>query len=350
MRAVVVTTGRMRDESAKTGWHPSPLIWLVDRPLIQHVCEGLVGCKIQDVDWVHDQPSDDVRRFLGQGERWGMRFRHYIATNGRSGCYERLRTVLAGSGDGCPVLFGHAERLVPEARAEDVIGAGTVLYGSPSASGTGEWAWEGWALLSGRSCKQFPSHSTDEVELARKLAGHASGECRWKKVQRAYGVRTLSDYLAMNRTALAEAGPSPRLSLSARVHPTAALIGPVHVGRDVEIGAGAVVGPNVTVGTNCVVDRGAKVTDTVLLPDTYVVRGARLAHVVADRDWVYRLQEDGSAVAEPRGPVASLSRHPLSGFVPAVARRANRAARAITRLTWTRPARRSAAEAIPVVG
>ena len=320
MRAVVVTTGWAGEGACTLSRYPSPMLWLIDRPIVQHLCEGLFRHNVTTVDWIHDHPANDVRQFLGQGERWGMTFRHHMAQN-ETGCDDLSRAVIAAGGDGGPILFGHADRFVPTKRRATASRASVVLYGTPSI-GTAEWTWGGWAELSADACRQFPARARDEAALVELLAGHALGECRWEHARQAHGARTLAEYLEANRAALAGATPELLVSRSASVHATAKLIGPVHVGRGVTIGAGAVVGPNVTVGTNCYIDRGVVLEDSVILPDTFVSGGARLTRVLADRGRVYRLGLQGETVAAEDGPVACLSRPPLARLLPGSLERA----------------------------
>ena len=348
MRAVVVKSDWGGDGSRPSPHYPSPLLYLVDRPIIQHLCEGLVGRNVTTVDWVHHGPSDEVRRFLGRGERWGLYFRHHIA-NTLPECYGVSRAVLAGGSNGDPVLFGHADRVVPRNPVAHADPAPVLLYGSKAGAPESDWDWDGWAVLSGRACRQFPTSAADEAALARLLAGHALGECRWEEVPRSYGARTLGDYLVANRKALSEAAPGLWVPPSARVHPTATLVGPVHIGRNVEVGAGAVVGPHVTLGAGCVVGRRTVVADAVILPDTYVACGARLVGVLADRDRLYRAGPDGRASAQSGGPVACLKRHPLSGLTPALKTQARRAGSALARLAGPRRPAASVAVAEPAV-
>jgi len=77
--------------------------------------------------------------------------------------------------------------------------------------------------------------------------------------------------------------PNSRLPRSARVHPSAQFLPPVHVGPGCEVAAGARVGPNVVLGPDCVIDRNATVANAVLLPGTFIGEGMDIEEAVVDR-------------------------------------------------------------------
>ena len=334
MRAVVVLPGRGGDGPPVTDRHTGPMLWVVDRPLVQHVTEALAARGVRSVDWVYPRADDDTRRLLGGGERWGLRFRHHVA----AGNPYAAAAPLAAAGHDDPVLFGHADRLV-ELAAEKADPATTVLYGTRDAAG--RWGWSGWAVLSAADARRVPHRATGPDQVGRVLA---AGRAAWAQAGTGPAPRCLVSYLEANRVVLAAAGDGPYVPRSARVHPTARLVGPVHLGADVEVGPGAVVGPFVAVGPNTVVDRGAVLANAVVLPDTYVGPGLRLDGGVIDRHRVAGVGPDGRTVVLDRPPTASLTDHPLRRLGVAAARRAAAVAGVVRRVV-DHPLRRLGAAA-----
>jgi hypothetical protein len=66
------------------------------------------------------------------------------------------------------------------------------------------------------------------------------------------------------------------------VHPSARLQAPFWIGPRCEIGAGAVIGPEAVIGEGCLVEEEAEVTDSVVLPRTYVGAHVQLKGRIAD--------------------------------------------------------------------
>ena len=329
MRAVVVVGGRNDAGFPPADRCPAALLWLVDRPVVQHVCEAVVRLGMTDITWVHCRPADETRKFLGGGERWGARFDH-LATDGLDEAYSVARTAVTR-----PVLLGHADRVPTALPVLTTDAAGPVLGGTPMDQA---WVWSGWAALPA-GC-DLPAAAT-EAQLVARLSA-LPGASR-QTVARPRVVRSFASYLSATHAVLAGHGGA-NVSRRARVHPTATLVGPVHVGPDATIGAGAVVGPFVAVGPNCVIDRNARLSHAAVLPDTYVGRGLALGRAVVDRNRVVRLGADGTARLDESLPVGDLSGHPLTGLTPALASRAGKLVRTLRRVpaALTRGGRRAA--------
>ncbi|MBX9625753.1 MAG: hypothetical protein K2X82_18280 [Gemmataceae bacterium] len=342
MRAVVVLPGRGGEGPPVTDRHAGPMLWVVDRPLVQHVCEALALRGVGAVDWVYPRAAEAARRLLGGGERWGLQFRHHAAAGKNP--YEVAATLTAAWLDR-PVLFGHADRLV-ELAAVRSDPTTTVLYGSRGADD--RWAWNGWALLSETDARRFPQQATGFDHLARLLA---AGRSAWAEAADGPAPRCLPSYLAATRAALATGGADAHVPASVRVHPTARLVGPVHLGADVEVGPGAVVGPFVAVGPNSVVDRGAVLANAVVLPDTYVGPGLVLDGGLVDRHRVVTTGPDGRPVFHNGAAAGSLTDHRL-GRWGAAAGRATSAVIGVVRRLIAGPVRlteRAAPAAVPML-
>ena len=326
MRAVVLAGGKTGDVLLGAGCGPAPLLPLTDRPFIEHVCEALIRSGITRVDWVLSSGAEAYKAFLEDGTPWGGEFRHHVAADEARG-YEIVSALLAERTADETVVFGHADRLVT---ASTVLPAPAdrppvALFGT--AGSGNEWAWSGWAVLSGKPW-QAPA-TTSERQLEQCLA--ATEGCRRVETPAPLRVATAREYLEANWAVLQDLDVNPpvtrtswpdgiRVSSGATVHPTAVLLAPVSIGAGAEIAAGAVVGPYAVVGTDCVVDRGAAVTRSVVLPQTYVGEGVRLDSAVAARDRVVVLTSEGTALVRTDVAVGSLTDHLPGRMTAAVAR------------------------------
>ncbi|MFO0850930.1 MAG: hypothetical protein U0871_20605 [Gemmataceae bacterium] len=329
MRAVVVVSGRSGDGFGLADPHPLTMVWLVDRPLVQWVCETLADAGVRTVDWVHHRAGDGPRQLLGSGRRWGARYRHHTA-DPLGSPYPLVRTLVASGDAGAGVLVGHADRVPPAALGS--ADAAVRLYDESGGHG-----WTGWAAISGPAVGQFPGQAATPATVESALAGNRAGPCERVAVPAGLPIRCLSSYLAATRAALGAAGTAPVwVSPSARVHPTARLIGPVRLGPRAEVGRGATVGPNAVVGPDCVLDRDVQLANAVVLPDTFVGGRLRLDGGVVGPDRVLTPGPGGAVRVADRVPVTSLTAPP---FGPAWPASLSGGAMRLVRLFRTVPAR-----------
>jgi NDP-sugar pyrophosphorylase family protein len=348
MRAILVASSATDTPSPPCDRYPTPLLWLYDRPLVQHVIEGLEKQRVREIDWVHAEWSDPLVRFLGDGSRWGLVFRHHTA-RGSSVYAVALTLTQAAQSDG-PVILGHADRLI-EFPAGVADSDEQVLFGTrtthDSEQATIDWVWSGWAVLTNQNPRDPRDFVEDEEACVNSLL---SGDlpAHWRDVPQLADVRTLLTYQIASRKFLdnslaAESGL--QIAASARVHPTARLIPPVSVGRDVEIGANAIVGPFTVVGTDCVIDHAARVADSVVLPGTYIGDSLHLSRVVIDRERVLYPGMDGETVewtGAATGNLADCNPVRVAASALALARNWGRSLLRAIRLLTSGPASRTA--------
>jgi carbonic anhydrase/acetyltransferase-like protein (isoleucine patch superfamily) len=290
-----------------------------------------------------------VAAFLGDGARWGLKFRHHPVPDAARG-NERAARLLADRPVGERLLLGRADRYVDLSAVRDAV-APVALFGTGDEDR--DWRWSGWALLSAGAVAPPPLGDVAQFEAHVEPRG-----CERVTIPAAWPLTTAHDYLEANHAALRELARSPagrkpsgvRVAASAAVHATAVLVPPVYIGAGCEVAAGATVGPYVTVGANSVIDRGAVVTDAVILPGTYVAEGARLEAVIADRDRIVVGGGEGIAAVVADGPVGNLADHWPARTTAAVARWRARAARLVARLGGLeRSVRRSVSEQLGAV-
>lgn len=68
------------------------------------------------------------------------------------------------------------------------------------------------------------------------------------------------------------------------IHPQARLTGPCWIGSKSQIGADSAIGPNAIIGTHSVIDRNASVSDSVVMPDTFIGANLHLKNMIGDGD------------------------------------------------------------------
>ena len=257
---------------------PLMLLPLHGRCFLQRAVELLVraGCRR-----IHVAVGDDatpVRNLLQSGERWGARVDyHYL---GSDEPLERFTYRLGLDPDG-GYWLADATRLPQEAlpaagRADDLP-----LDSQPLCwRDTDGWRWTGWGLFSGAwlmTCRYPPCRNEVEECVLRRdspLRHH---------VAQPLSAASLAEFLASNRRLLAIRSAVPqRNGRRAEVHANARIIEPVYIGEGVKVAAGAVIGPNVSIEDACFVDAGARLDDSIVLPETYVGRELDLRGVITN--------------------------------------------------------------------
>ena len=93
MRAIVMATGDSDGFRLFSDRWPTGLMPLCGQPILQHLVEFLVPAGISDFDFVLSHLPEKVEACLGDGSRWGSRFRYHLAPNGRPP-HQRLNVII----------------------------------------------------------------------------------------------------------------------------------------------------------------------------------------------------------------------------------------------------------------
>jgi lipopolysaccharide/colanic/teichoic acid biosynthesis glycosyltransferase len=323
MKAVIIATGQSPDGFLLHDRYPVPMLPLVDRPFLQHLVEYLVHQGVLVFDWVLCHLPEEIEQFLGTGKRWGAEFRYHLARDPLRP-YKGIRALSLGGSNDEPILLGHADRLPAVRLTGEALppGKSPVLYGLRKSVDE-PWHWSGWALFSSAAWRQQAWPEVDEQGLYRYLCSGRGGAPNRVEVPRLLSARNFAALLGANRAVLRgdfpglllngqAPEPDVRLSRNVMLHPSAQLIPPVYIGENCEIAAEARVGPNVFVGPGCVIDRRSAITDSVVLPGTYVGECLELDNVLVDRNRVARGFAGSPVRVEVGCAVASLAEGALS--------------------------------------
>lgn len=89
-----------------------------------------------------------------------------------------------------------------------------------------------------------------------------------------------------------EVAPGVWLASTARVHPTARVVGPAYVGPNSRVRSGSAVGDCSSVERDCIVERGSVVTDSSVLSGTFVGACLDMYHVVVNQSYFVDLQRN----------------------------------------------------------
>lgn len=296
MNCIVIATGHCPGVAPLDERYPAPMLPLVDRPFLQHVVECLVDYGITDFDFILGHLPEKVEEFLGEGTRWGSRFRFHLARDPIRP-YGFLPIVTAQDEW---FFLVHADRLPQLSVPAGNDSEGAVLFYHQAE---GRRRWSGWArLMTSRLGKV-----TDMDESALESHLGAAAGVRSVEVPEMLSVQSFDDVLASNQKLVAkqfsglaisgrEAGDGIWLSRNVSLHPTATLVPPVYVGQSCRVGVGVRLGPNAIVGHGCVLDTRCTVADSVVFPGSYVGEALELDHVLVDKNRVVNVKV-GAAVS-----------------------------------------------------
>ena len=292
MRAILIAT---EAPGTDPGRRMSAMRMLLDRPLIQHVVEMIVAQGTRRIDVMLSDDASAIESALGDGSRWGAALCYHLVADGSSP-YAALHAATAPDRDEA-ILLGRADHLV-EFGPDAEHGLSAVACMNPANPDE----WTGWASVRGRHLQDI-ALSCDHAGLAAKLL--LSG----RPVVARDVVAIRDDRSALDAQCALLSGRFPHalrsgkeveqgiwISRNVRLHPSARLIAPVHIGEDCRIGPGVTIGPDVAMGAGSVIDAGTTLREVVIAARTYVGRGLELKRMIVDQNRIVSV--DSGAILE----------------------------------------------------
>jgi hypothetical protein len=257
---------------------------LVDRPFLQHLVEAVVGQGVREIDFILPEKDRFITGALGNGTRWGARFRYYSAA-GSAGVYDAFQQLPFKDIDE-RILLAHSDRL-PLVRLDKATSATTLFCWREE-----QLYWTGWGLVRAADMLLVPEGIQEQGLLAFFMKSGTDVVCL--EGGRPLTARSYVDLLESNRRVLAkefpglllggkEVQPGVWMARNVKVHPTARVAPPAFLGENCRIGALAQVGPAASIGRDCMIERETHVADSVIYGGSYVGRQLALRGVVVDR-------------------------------------------------------------------
>lgn len=273
--------------------YPAALLPLGHCSFIEHALAQLASAGVRQLDLVVSPRPEELRRLLGDGERWGISLRWHLVKD-IDAPYGILRTL--GLEQSRRVLIGHAERWIAgEALAGLTVGE-QVLMRTSDELGV---AWSGWASIRPEPLIQFSPHG-DEAALAAMLCEQGA---TLEVLEQAQFIQAgnAAQLLQAQRSALQgpfmAALPASWLRKSWGAHSPTALVqdgaiieGPVLVGPGCMVCSGAHVGPFTVLSSDTVVSADSHVRNSLVLPHTYVGAGLELDQTIVQARQVQHLK------------------------------------------------------------
>lgn len=280
-----------------------PLLPVAGKELILFTVEELIAAGVRDCTFVVSDQADRAEALLGDGQRWGARFRIALSRGDEapSTLWSRVRLSTE-----VPVLVLRADLL-----RSPVVGEFLALaQARPSACVLGAAADPRASLLllkPGCALDATCLHplldllgaavggDSDALDAGLAIAGEAAAQAGVDQVALPDGDLCLMDSLADYHRAnldlvrrrfrrLIPAGRELAAGLiagrRAEVQPRSLVDGWAYVGDNSRVDSGAELRGAVVIGRDVLVDRGAKVADSVILPQSYVGEQIALSNAI----------------------------------------------------------------------
>lgn len=244
------------------------------KPLIQYWCEHLNLLGIREVHIVVRHFPEQMRRFIGNGERWGLdiKISTIPETMDDNGLLKFLKpvisaTTLLASQTCLPVKLLEGLDLSADFNAERVSAdqAGSLfqtvaLVGSPDV------------------IKVIDSEKVFDIHSAHQLWQANMDMLQGKLV----------DPLALGFEG--EKGLATQVGV--QIRPGFKFLAPCSIGRHSMLGNKVFIGPQVVIGSNCIIDQRSRMQQSVIFDDTYIGTHSELNRVMVDGSMVYQVDSD----------------------------------------------------------
>lgn len=272
---------------------PAALLPFGWNTLIERAIEQLANLGIQHIDLVVCSRPEAFRQLLGHGERWGVQLQWHLAKDATTpyGLFHSL-----GFSQGQRVLLGHADRLVSSHVLSALIEHDQMAAISNDQTGV---SWAGWGSTTAAWLTPYALHS-DEAAMGIHLCQNSThltvlDEDEFININDAAELLKVQQ-LSMTSDQLSKVPatwlhtPWGAQSPDAVVHINAIMEGPVLIGPGCFIAAGARIGPGTLLSRDVVISSGATVTNSLVLPGTFVGTGLELDETVVNGRQVQHLR------------------------------------------------------------
>lgn len=333
VQILLLATGETEKLRPLTQKIPSPMIPVVDRPVMLYAVESLARQKIKSVMVSLYHLAGNVEAYFGQGQRWGIELNYHLQRDawGSAGALKWAQAAITQTFvviPGDTIVDLDIKAIVAHHRESQSVATVVVhQYGSKNADivclndagqltvTEGEnWYSTGVYVFEPEVLNHIPERTAFDIhtQLLPNLlaAGIDVQGCVIKDfwnplisfedyhdtqrhvLNSALETFTPSNGLpALNYPSLEGRQMSPGIWVGRNhmIHPNARLSPPVYVGKNCQIGADVELGPDVVIGSSVVIDDDATVIDSTILAHTYVGQLVNIESRFVDKNIVVDL-------------------------------------------------------------
>lgn len=270
----------------------SCLLPLGTASFMERVLDSCALAGLREIDLVVSEQPEALRSIVRNGEPWGIQIHWHHAKDSVSP-YAVLRGMGLQSSD--RVVIGHAHQWVASRVVLALVqSAGLALQADK------DLAWTGWLSADAGSLLAI-SRNAEHADLSARVQSMDSCRCVLVADIESAQANSVAELLQTQQYALnghqeAAIPASWRrfawgaASPSAVIHPNAQIEGPVLIGPGCVVEANAELGAGTVLVRDIVIAQGAKVQNTLVMPNTYVGGQITLDNAVAQGNAFYSLK------------------------------------------------------------
>ncbi len=286
MRVLLDATGYKLALHPLIYYLPSPLLKIVDKPLIIHIIEFLVKQGFQQVDLILSHLPLLIEEAVGEGERWGIKVTYHLAKEYdspfltiQSICRKwKTKKVLLGQGDCFPLFEKDFLSFQDSPHSQ--------FFVYPDKK------WSGWGIFNLSTFLSIKKENSEEnfrtqfgSDLQEESVHPFLSTQTFKEVSTAnFKFLTKEEIVNFFPATSYQVQPGIWLSRAVSILPGVTFEPPLFIGENCQIKTGVHLGPDVVIENNCVIDKDSTITTSVVLQHSYVGEGLNLQDSLVDRN------------------------------------------------------------------
>jgi NDP-sugar pyrophosphorylase family protein len=311
MRAILIATGFRKEMNPLMRYHPTPLLKIVDKPIIFYIIEFLTRAGVRQFDVILYHLPAAIEEKLQEGKRWGISLTYHLAKDAEYALASVLPALDSWSNES--VILGPADCL-PAFSFESFSEAGKNFYSwmmYPSG------IWSGWGLVESDSLRKIakytpmdklPSVIKSPEQIVRKfLSTQTFQDLKSSNMT----MLTYTDSLHLFPSSAQKVEKGIWISRAVSLHPNAILKAPIFIGEQCQIKAGVQLGPNVVIESNCIIDQCSQITNSVICQKSYIGENLEIHDSLVNRNLLINLTYDTLIHLEDDFILSGLSQLPL---------------------------------------
>jgi carbonic anhydrase/acetyltransferase-like protein (isoleucine patch superfamily) len=296
MRAVLIATGYHEEMKLLLPYRPSPLLRVVDRPILVHIIEYLVNQGVEKFNIVLHYLPERIEEYIGNGQRWGVEIHYHLAKE-LANPFAAIKPlamqwekeeIILGLGDMLP-RFPQNLSSIP---AENEI---VILVDESDV-------WTGWGLFSSDMFKTmlnslsnaradlsiFSGMKIHKIQTQAILSGIDFDQFHHSNIQ--FLISPPEECMFPSSARMIE--PGIWISRAVSLMPETQILPPVFIGEHCQIKKGAQIGPNAIIENNCIVDSLSVVENSLVCQGSYIGEGLEIRNSIIKRNLLINLSLD----------------------------------------------------------
>ncbi|MEA5031302.1 MAG: NDP-sugar synthase [Sphaerochaeta sp.] len=251
---------------------------IMGKPFLQHVLEYVSRLGASSLVLFLSGNADRFERFVGDGERWGVKISYHLVKEGVS-VHERIRNAAWMGSQEMFLLCNNAylpciDETHMHEPARFVLENGTET---------------GWLL----GTKTHLSVDAAPLRATVVEALHVgSAQSYLDALARVLGRRG-GPLVVLGK----ELRPGVWVGPGTRIHPTCTLTAPVYIGSQVNLGEHTIIGPDSEIGSGCIVDNESSIIGSSILAGSYVGKHLDVRGCIVNQNTIFNAQLNSAYVA-----------------------------------------------------